>query len=53
MPRAAFTLDFGDVSAAYDPDAATARVAQALEAALAAEGLHAEPLVPGADPGLA
>lgn len=44
---AQFTLDFGDGSAAYDPAAAAARVAQALEAALAAEGLHAEPLIPG------
>lgn len=43
---AQFTLDFGDGSAAYDPAAAAARVAQALEAALAAEGLHAEPLIP-------
>jgi flagellar assembly protein FliH len=44
--RAAFTLDFGDGAAAYDPEAAAARVAEALKAALAAEGLHAEPLVP-------
>jgi flagellar assembly protein FliH len=47
--RGAFTLDFGDGSAAFDPEAAAARVAAALDAALAAEGLHAEPLVPGAD----
>jgi flagellar assembly protein FliH len=45
---AAFTLDFGDGQAAFDPAAASARVAAALEAALAAEGLHAEPLIPGA-----
>ena len=45
----AFTLDFGDGSAAFDPAAAAARVSQALEAALAAEGLHAEPLIPGAE----
>ncbi|MDD3837168.1 MAG: flagellar assembly protein FliH, partial [Phenylobacterium sp.] len=44
---ARFTLDFGDGSAAFDPAAAAARVAQAMEAALAAEGLHAEPLIPG------
>jgi flagellar assembly protein FliH len=44
----AFTLDFGDGQAAFDPEAAAARVAAALEAALAAEGLHAEPLIPGA-----
>lgn len=52
LPRGAFTLDFGDGAAAYDPETAAARVAKALEAALAAEGLHAEPLVPGTDPGL-
>lgn len=46
---AQFTLDFGDGAAAFDPAAAAARVAQALEAALAAEGLHAEPLIPGAE----
>lgn len=44
---AQFTLDFGDGSATFDPAAAAARVAEALEAALAAEGLHAEPLIPG------
>ncbi|MBS0333081.1 MAG: flagellar assembly protein FliH [Proteobacteria bacterium] len=44
----AFTLDFGDGSASFDPAAAAERVAQALQAALAAEGLHAEPLIPGA-----
>ena len=48
MGAHAFTLDFGDGSASFDPAAAAARVAQALHAALAAEGLHAEPLIPGA-----
>ncbi|HZZ32279.1 MAG TPA: flagellar assembly protein FliH [Phenylobacterium sp.] len=43
----AFTLDFGDGSATFDPAAAAERVGQALHAALAAEGLHAEPLIPG------
>jgi len=47
----AFTLDFGDGSAAFDPAAAAERVAEALGAALAAEGLHAEPLIPGSAPG--
>lgn len=47
-PRA-FTLDFGDGAAAFDPQAAAARVSEALEAALAAEGLHAEPLIPGSE----
>jgi flagellar assembly protein FliH len=45
----AFTLDFGDGQAAYDPAVAAERVAQALHAALAAEGLHAEPLTPGSE----
>lgn len=45
----AFTLDFGDGHAAFDPAAAADRVAQALEAALASEGLHAEPLIPGSE----
>ena len=44
----AFTLDFGDGHAVFDPQAAAQRVGAALEAALAAEGLHAEPLIPGA-----
>jgi flagellar assembly protein FliH len=45
----AFTLDFGDGQAAFDPAAAAERVTQALQAALAAEGLHAEPLIPGSE----
>ncbi|MFZ5720767.1 MAG: flagellar assembly protein FliH [Pseudomonadota bacterium] len=47
--RNAFTLDFGDGQAAFDPAQAAERVNQALEAALAAEGLHAEPLIPGSE----
>ena len=43
---AAFVLDWGDGSAAFDPQQAAARVAHALETALAAEGMHAEPLLP-------
>jgi flagellar assembly protein FliH len=46
LSGAAFTLDFGDGSASYDPVAAGQRIWDALKAALAAEGLHAEPLVP-------
>lgn len=49
MTRHAFTLDFGDGSAAFDPTAAAGRVVQVLEAALAAEGLHAEPLIPASE----
>jgi flagellar assembly protein FliH len=45
----AFTLDFGDGSASFDPAAATDRIAQALHATLASEGLHAEPLIPGSE----
>lgn len=43
----AFTLDFGDGQATFDPAAAADRVTEALHAALASEGLHAEPLIPG------
>jgi len=43
----AFTLDFGDGSASFDPAAAAQRVIEALQAALAAEGLHGEALIPG------
>ena len=48
-PQAAFSLDFGDGAARFDPAAAAERVAAALHEALAAEGLHAEPLIPGGD----
>jgi flagellar assembly protein FliH len=49
MAMAAFALDFGDGAARFDPAAAAQRVSQALEAALASEGLHAEPLIPGGE----
>jgi flagellar assembly protein FliH len=45
----AFTLDFGDGQAGFDPAAAAERVTQTLQAALAAEGLHAEPLIPASE----
>ena len=45
----AFVLDLGDGQADYDPAIAADRVTQALHAALAAEGLHAEPLIPGSE----
>jgi flagellar assembly protein FliH len=45
----AFTLDFGDGAATFDPVAASARVSAALHEALAAEGLHAEPLIAGTE----
>jgi flagellar assembly protein FliH len=44
IAKAAFVLDWGDGSAAFDPAGAAARVAEALKGALAAEGLHAEAL---------
>ena len=47
MAPHAFTLDFGDGQASFDPAAAAERVSQVLHAALAAEGLHAGPLIPG------
>lgn len=43
----AFTLDFGDGSAGFDPAAAAQRVIETLQSALAAEGLHGEFLIPG------
>jgi flagellar assembly protein FliH len=46
MGPASFIYDWGDGRAAFDPEAAAARVAEALQTALAAEGLHAEPLLP-------
>jgi flagellar assembly protein FliH len=45
MPAAAFIFDWGDGRASFDPVEAGARVAAALHTALAAEGLHAEPLL--------
>jgi flagellar assembly protein FliH len=46
MAAAAFTLEWSDGRAAFDPTEAATRVEQALTNALAAEGLHAEPLIP-------
>jgi flagellar assembly protein FliH len=46
LPRAAFVLDWGDGRAAFDPVEAEARAAAAIQTALIAEGLHAEPLLP-------
>ena len=42
LAPAAFVFDWGDGRAAFDPDAAARRIAEALAAALAAEGLHGE-----------
>ena len=42
--RAAFEFDWGDGKASFDPEAAAARVHEALQAALAAEGLHGDPI---------
>lgn len=49
MPPAAFSFDWGEGRAAFNPDDAAQRVAEALEAAIAAEGLHAEPLLPASE----
>jgi flagellar assembly protein FliH len=46
MPPAAFVFDWGDGKASFDPVEASERVAAALHNALAADGLHAEPLLP-------
>jgi flagellar assembly protein FliH len=42
LAPAAFTLEWGDGSATFDPAEAAVRVADALNGALAADGLHAE-----------
>jgi flagellar assembly protein FliH len=44
LAGAAFTFDWGEGRAAFDPEAAAERISIALEEALSAEGLHAEPL---------
>ena len=46
LSGAAFVFDWGDGRAVFDPQAASARIEAALAAALAAEGLHAEPPLP-------
>ena len=46
MTLAAFVLDWGDGRASFDPVDAAQRIQTALDQALAAEGLHAEPLIP-------
>jgi flagellar assembly protein FliH len=48
LARAAFVFDWGDGKAAFDPEAAAVRVGEALQAALAAEGLHGDPIHPPA-----
>lgn len=48
MAPAAFELTWADGRAEFDPDAAAARLADALHSALAAEAGHAEPLDLGA-----
>jgi len=45
MAGAAFVLDWGDGRATFDPEDAALRIQDALEQALSAEGLHAEPLI--------
>jgi flagellar assembly protein FliH len=51
MAQAAFTIDWGDGRAGFDPASAAERIGTALDAALAADGLHAEPLLPLMDIG--
>ena len=50
LDGAAFIFEWGEGRAAFDPDQTMARVAAALEAALAAEGLHGEPLLTTQEP---
>ena len=46
LPTAAFVLDWGDGRASFDPVEAARRVTEALQNAVEAEGLHAEPILP-------
>ncbi len=41
----AFIFEWGEGRAAFDPERAAARIAEALQAALAADGVHGEPLI--------
>lgn len=41
----AFIFEWGEGRAAFDPEQAAARIAEALQAALAADGVHGEPLI--------
>lgn len=43
---AAFTIEWADGKAAFDPDAAAQRISEAFASALASEGLHGEALNP-------
>jgi flagellar assembly protein FliH len=45
LPRAAFGFDWGDGRAQFNPEAAAIKVQEALANALAAEGLHGDPIV--------
>jgi flagellar assembly protein FliH len=45
LSPSAFIYDWGDGRAAFDPAAAAERIAHSLTAALAAEGLHGEPVL--------
>lgn len=49
LAPAAFVLEWGDGRASFDPVDAARRVEEAVAAALAADGLHAEPLIPASE----
>lgn len=49
LPLAAFSLEWADGRADFDPAAAAERIATALNSALASEAGHAEPLTHGSD----
>jgi flagellar assembly protein FliH len=44
LPTAAFVIEWADGRASFDPNEAMGRIAQSFEAALAADGVHGEPL---------
>ena len=52
LAAAAFSLDWGDGAAVFNPDATSARIADVIASALAADRLHADPidLTPDGEP---
>ena len=44
MPAAAFSLDWGDGAAVFNPETTAARIADVVASALAADRLHADPI---------
>jgi flagellar assembly protein FliH len=49
LPAAGFVIEWADGRAGFDPKEAERRIAESFEAALAAEGLHGEAVLPAPD----